>query len=160
MELDSSLDKSKNGLAVFRKETRSVSPGKGVRPEMLSPSLARIGNMSSPALEGDGSRPTSRKSLTRRESVKMFADTALLGTHHKKFAHQGKLLQLKAQSRRESFLKEGGLKKVMAAPKIMKAFRIHAVSVSYLRKLHLLSFIGTRLVHKKYPADIFFNRTR
>lgn len=122
--LQSSLDKSRNGWGSLRKDLRSASSSKGHR-DLGTPAITGV---STP--DADGSRPTSRKSLTRKDSVKLFADTALVGTHQKKFALQGKLLQLKAQSRRESFLKEGGLKKVMAAPQVMQAFRLKVASVS------------------------------
>lgn len=126
--LQSSFDKSKNGWAALRKDARSVNSSRGAR-DVTSPGLS---GLTTPVPEGETSRPTSRKSLGRKDSVKLFADTALLGTHQKKFAQQGKLLQLKAQSRRESFLKEGGLKKIMAAPKIMQAFRNKTLSVREL----------------------------
>lgn len=124
ISLQSSLDKSKNGWAALRR-ARSPNSPKSIR-DSASPEPSRL---NTPAHDSDTSRPTSRKSLSRKDSVKLFADTALLGTHQKKFAQQGKLLQLKAQTRRESFLKEGGLKKIMAAPRIMQAVRNKASSV-------------------------------
>ncbi|KAL4230498.1 hypothetical protein ACF0H5_010880 [Mactra antiquata] len=69
------------------------------------------------SVDGDGVRKSSRK-----DSVRMFGDLAMLGEIQSKMSFQGKLLQMKAQIRKDAVTK-GGVKNILNAPKVIRAFR-------------------------------------
>lgn len=122
------IQKPRLGWSTMANELRSSTPSKNNHTGSSS-SIVSINRGSSDvdSMLRDGQRTSSSRS--RKDSIQMFSEAAVSGQIQKKMALQGKLFQLKAQTRKESFLKEGGIKKVMVAPTVMRAFRRN-VSVS------------------------------
>lgn len=127
------IQKPRLGWDIAKKEIRGGTPSKQNVPRASSPAIsigrASIGTPDTRTGSKLGSRASSVKQATRKDSVRLFADVAMSGQLQKKMAMQGKLLQMKAQARKDSILKEGGIKTVMTAPSVMQAFRRN-ISVS------------------------------
>lgn len=122
-----------NSVMSNRSTSRSSSPIKtSIRDLVESPGMSNsrpsvMSRNSVSSIDGDGVR---RNTLKRKDSVKVFGDLVMLGEIQNKMNAQGKLLQMKAQARKDTITK-GGVKKILNAPKVLKAFRSQ-ISVSLM----------------------------
>ena len=136
------INRADSVIPMLSKRSRSRSsfgspsrdPKRSSMPNSLTPTPTP--SRQSPGSENaNGETPSTRSKLgvllSRKESVQAFGDAALISQSQKKLFLQGKLLQKKNLDRKQSFLKEGGIKSIMNAPKIVKAFQAQN-SVSFI----------------------------
>jgi hypothetical protein len=138
MNPDNDIQKPRLGWNIARKENGNTTPtntsiARQGSARCRSPAVS-VGRTSTCTPDGNIIKRASTSKSGRKESIKVNSD---LQGQKKMLGVQGKLLQLKSQTRKESLMKEGGIKTLMAAPSVMNAFKRN-VTVSVKSYLLLL----------------------